>query len=118
MNSRLAKKVYCYTMSWMSITAAILALLGHGEWARMTPRQINGGRCEDFQREAIDAACLDAYLAERCTENYIEDPNLPGHCWIEHDGRHYDSETPHGVADWRDLPIFVRWRARQAATAA
>ena len=105
-------------MSWMSITAAILALLGHGEWARMTPRQINGGRCEDFQREAIDAACLDAYLAERCTENYIEDPNLPGHCWIEHDGRHYDSETPQGVADWRDLPIFVRWRAWRVTRAA
>lgn len=32
----------------------------------------------------------------------------PEHVWLVHEGRHYDSETPEGVDDWRDLPFFQR----------
>lgn len=34
------------------------------------------------------------------------------HCWTYLDGLHYDAEATDGVADWRQLPFFVRWRGK------
>ena len=30
------------------------------------------------------------------------------HCFVEYQGRFYDSEAPEGVDDYRDLPFFKR----------
>jgi hypothetical protein len=43
------------------------------------------------------------------TEDLTES-NLPRHAWVFIRGRHYDAETPRGVRDWKDLPVFRRAR--------
>ncbi len=101
----------------MRITDAIRRLLtSDAIWSTMDPFTINNGDCEDFQQDAIRVAGLDGAVTERCTENLPEPlaGRLPGHCWIFHDGRHYDAECPDGVARPEDLPIFARaTRARR-----
>ena len=34
----------------------------------------------------------------------------PSHCWVYHDGKHYDCEHPDGVDSFFDLNFFKRWR--------
>ena len=39
-----------------------------------------------------------------------DDPACRGHVFIRFRDRFYDAETPQGVSDWRQLPLFVRQR--------
>lgn len=36
----------------------------------------------------------------------VED--ISHHVWIYYNGKHYDAETPNGVSNWTELPIFRR----------
>lgn len=42
----------------------------------------------------------------------------PGHVWIAVDGRHYDAESPDGVASFLDLNFFRRWLDRDVNASA
>jgi len=84
------------------VTAIISDLFSNSE---CSATEINRGQCEDFM---ID-------LMQRLPDGAIErtvpfDSGLPGHYWVEYQGKHYDSEAPEGVKDWKDLPIFRRSR--------
>ncbi|HSM93412.1 MAG TPA: hypothetical protein VLT47_11050 [Anaeromyxobacteraceae bacterium] len=94
----------------MQIADTIRLLLASEPWSSMSPWEINCGGCEDFQQAILAAAGLDGRKAERCTGNLPEEVAmwLPGHCWIFHDGRHFDAECPDGVTRAEDLPIFRR----------
>ncbi|MEK6829300.1 MAG: hypothetical protein AABY15_04170 [Nanoarchaeota archaeon] len=35
--------------------------------------------------------------------------HLPHHAWIYYSGKHYDAESPDGVDNWTELPIFKRY---------
>lgn len=65
---------------------------------QMTPCQINGGWCADFALEAKRR--LDDVDAK------IRADTDSRHTWLEFEGKHYDSEAPDGVEDWRELPLF------------
>ena len=66
--------------------------------------EINNGQCEDFMMNLISE------LPEDAIERTIPfDSELPGHYWVEFRGKHYDAETPDGVNDWRELPIFEKF---------
>lgn len=75
---------------------------------------INRGLCEEFAWEAIDVLAVHGMVA---VERDAFDDGYPGHVWIEAEGRHYDAEACAGVADWRELPLFVRSRAKEATRA-
>ena len=89
----------------MNIKNIILALIK--EW-NISPYDINNGQCEYFSMEVIKR--MDGYsdcLTEVCTENFVEFGELAGHCWILYKGKHYDAESPQGVKNWKQLPIFM-----------
>ncbi len=79
---------------------------------RADPTEINKGHCEEFAMTVIRklGGCSDA-LYEMCTQNVDpkEQMDLPYHVWIFCNGRHYDSESPDGVDNWRELPIFTKF---------
>lgn len=70
-----------------------------------TPKEINTGLCADF---------ASALWEQDRTLNITSDEDQDGleytHTFIEHQGRFYDAETPDGVDDWRQLPIYARQR--------
>lgn len=76
-------------------------------------KSINNGSCEDFAEELaerINAICIP------CWEGYAEakweyeyDNRLDSiHCFVEFNGMFYDSETPQGVHNFLELPIYSR----------
>jgi hypothetical protein len=95
----------------VDVSDVVRSVLASDYWRGTSPRDINAGGCEDFQQDVIAAGKLCGATAELCTENFPEEgARLPGHCWVQHEGRHYDAEAPDGVEDWQDLPIFKRVR--------
>lgn len=69
---------------------------------------VNSGGCEEF---AIAFMGLFPGCVLVGTENFLswDYGAWPGgHVWIQHEGRHYDSEALKGVDHWRDLPFFKR----------
>jgi hypothetical protein len=58
---------------------------------------INNGCCGDFANR----------LLEHIDGEYIrrEEFGIP-HAFVLYNGCYYDSESPYGVSDWRDLPIW------------
>lgn len=77
--------------------------------------EINNGGCEDF------AVSLEQKIPGSemlCTHNFSDENgifirdnkriDLPNHCWLRHEGKHYDAENPEGVTDFLDLDIFKR----------
>ncbi len=94
------------------LAEVIRGLLASPEWAHLTPQRINGGGYSGPFQELVLEAGVEGAVA-RSTEDTPEAKNaVGGHSWIFHEGRHYDAESPDGVVRWRDLPIFVRSRAR------
>lgn len=77
--------------------------------------QINCGLCEDFAHDLVWALGEDPYShscpieirwhdeMEDCTEG---EADFWSHCFVQYQGRYYDSQAPEGVAAWRDLPCF------------
>lgn len=93
--------------------------------------QINNGYCEEFAMDVIsDLGDYGDKTYELTTENFSDEwrivqpgfksdfgnlpesvkkeIDLPGHVWIFHKGKHYDSERPDGVKNFFNLPIFKR----------
>lgn len=81
-------------------------------------RDINAGYCDEFAREiAYDYPGLerDGNLVEIWSTGFFDaDENgmsdLPAHAFVKWKGKYYDAEDPNGVEDWRDLPLYRRWR--------
>ena len=70
------------------------------------PWDINNGNCDLFAEDLV----LAAEQLGKQGQVFVtpEDEDLPGHCWVLVGGKHFDAETPEGVVDWRELPIFKR----------
>jgi hypothetical protein len=99
------------------VETVIRKLLASEAWRGTAPRDINRGRCEDFQQETLALLGPNSHAREVCDASFPEIGEavsrtppfgLPGHFWILHDGRHYDAEAPEGVDRWQDLPIYRR----------
>ncbi len=81
-------------------------------WGK-SPHDINCGECVEFAQSVIEEMGGESEdLYNLCNLNF--DPKwlteLPGHAWILYKGRHYDSESPNGVDDWRELSIFEKFK--------
>jgi hypothetical protein len=72
-------------------------------WKLPSAYEINNGSCEEF----VALICKFVPGAE---DNATPDFTLPGHYWIEYEGKCYDAECPQGVDHWEQLPIFVKYR--------
>jgi hypothetical protein len=101
-------------------------------------REINSGLCEEFAHDVHKHLQTSSQASARIvyTEDfeangggwnwgcagpggYVVDPPAllsqrdledvsGGHCWVMFEGRHYDSETSHGVKNFFELPFFQR----------
>lgn len=73
---------------------------------------INSGYCRPFAKQVLDQL--------RDVSGVTRQDAWDVHTWIEVNGRHYDAETPCGVRDPHQLPIWARLSAerRQFATEA
>lgn len=72
------------------------------------PYHINCGMCEDFAMDLIEIVGR----GEVCWWDCMPDskPNeayWPSHAFAMIDGKIYDSQSPEGVIDWRDLHIYA-----------
>lgn len=74
----------------------------------LEPYDINNGYC-DVLADEIEYKIPGAESV--CTENFTDSGKYPGHIWIYYKGRHYDAESPEGVKDWKELPIFKKVNA-------
>ncbi len=91
-----------YLNEAVDVTAIISDLLSNSE---CSATEINSGQCEEFMMDLIQR------LPDDAIERTVPfDSHWPGHYWVEYQGRHYDTEAPEGVKDWKDLPIFRRSR--------
>ena len=70
----------------------------------MNPYQINDGYCGEF------AEVLEQTIPGAEANDCELDFTYGDHAWIEYKGRYYDAETPFGVDNLDDLPIFKRRR--------
>jgi hypothetical protein len=75
------------------------------------PEEANCGDCENFAQDfQSDIPGAELYGAE---EFDGPDTEWAGHIWL-YDGKlHYDSESPEGVADWKDLKFYRRMARRK-----
>lgn len=69
---------------------------------------INRGYCSDFAKDLIDVVGR----GQVCWWDEMDDVTENEKYWASHafakiDGIFYDSETPMGVRDWRDLHIYA-----------
>lgn len=73
---------------------------------------INCGNCEELAHDVIslmggESGSLVAVWNDELDETVNDgDCQKPSHCFIRYRGKYYDSETPEGVSEWEDLPIF------------
>lgn len=75
----------------------------------MKPREINYGNCDKFADKLV------ATLGQQAAflETDWDASEVPPHCWVQYRGLHFDAETPYGVIDPLDLPIFKRAKAKR-----
>lgn len=96
----------------LDISQAILALTKvYRKHLGFSAERINHGECENF----ADIICemfpgASSYWGDQLMEDHEEDyyNDYAYHCFIEYEGRYYDSESPEGVDNWRDLQSFLR----------
>lgn len=69
---------------------------------------INTGGCDIFAIQFMDKfpTCIVVGTDDFISWDHGAWPG--GHVWIQHEGRHYDSEALDGVDHWRELPFFKR----------
>ena len=67
------------------------------------PVEINTGGCADFA-----TILWESNRKLEITSDEDEDGREYSHTFIKHQGRFYDAETPEGIEDWRDFPIYAR----------
>lgn len=88
----------------ISETATELWRLANGY---LTVADINTGGCERFAKAMLHYFPTGELV---WTEDYVCwdhcEPWPGGHCWILYEGKHYDSCTLEGAANWFDLPYF------------
>jgi len=71
---------------------------------------INSGYCRPFAEQVL------AQL--RDVSGVTRRDAWDVHTWIEVNGRHYDAETPRGIRDPHQLPIWARLTAERQQSAA
>ena len=100
--------------------------VGHAVLERFQLAPNIGERRAQLVRDVVDHIAPDLFSARKTIGHRVKgvgqrsdliqgtpdeyDHELPGHFWIEVEGRCYDAEAPEGVEDWKDLPIFQRAR--------
>jgi hypothetical protein len=74
-----------------------------------TPEEINFGGCGEFSDRLLQKLRdLGVYDASPVDSGDVGKGLEEGeHVWTYWRGRHYDSEAPEGVEDWRELPFFA-----------
>ena len=72
-------------------------------WDNFDGEECNKGFCDIFAYK-LQKLLPDSKLmhTEESNEGY-------GHVWVEYKGKHYDSETPKGVDDWKELPWMIEF---------
>lgn len=70
-----------------------------------TPYEINNGDCQHFAYE-LHNRVKGAEVFEVGGFWMQEEVDEPSHFFIRFNNRYYDAETPQGVKDWKNLPIF------------
>jgi len=76
-----------------------------------TPYDINCGNCEEFAHDVIGILnggkpCEETEELSAWWNDELDPQDEPCHKFIRYRGRYYDSQSPEGVDDWRDLPCF------------
>lgn len=97
----------------LPIDRAVMALARlYKDLYELSPMSINSGWCMDFAEGLCQLfpAASDHWGNELMDEtDDVASYELYGyHCFIYLDGLFYDSETPLGVDNFRDLPCFLR----------
>ena len=82
-------------------------------WSRVRANQINNGSCGEFATTVIGVMGWNLPKHLRTDLDYCGNGVWPGHYFIEVDGLFYDSESPDGVANWKELAIFKRYIRKQ-----
>ena len=91
-----------------AVASAIMRELSSAGWS--TPAECNDGYCGHFADNVVRELGRGRVLS---TDTIKIGPHPGGrHEWIFVNGRHYDSETPYGVDDPRDLGYFCRHDGR------
>jgi len=50
-------------------------------------------------------------------DDFDEDiADVPNHAFVQIGNRYYDAETPKGVANWLDLPVYKRFNFQESRT--
>jgi hypothetical protein len=76
-------------------------------WGR-NPQEINEIGCSWFAMTIASDIGAEATLQE--SSEVDGDDILPPHMWVIYKNKCYDAETPDGVDDFLDLPIFKRMK--------
>lgn len=76
-------------------------------WGR-TPQEINETGCSWFAMTIASEIGDEAILQE--SSDVDGDDILTPHMWVIYKNKCYDAETPDGVDDYLDLPIFKRMK--------
>lgn len=71
---------------------------------------VNSGMCENFAMDMLHYIPAGEVIGTDNMDGW--DSPYPGHIWIFDGCLHFDSEALVGVVDWKELPIFKRFRAR------
>lgn len=86
----------------MDMSPITKKILDHYKYFNNDPAEINKGECT-----------LWAFMAQKVYGGvlcFANDQNsewdLGGHCFLAKNGKYYDSETPQGTPNWRDLNYF------------
>lgn len=74
---------------------------------KCTPYEINNGQCDAFANDIIQHMGGSVWTSGLSSETG-DFNNLPTHDFVEHKGKFYDAETPDGVDEWHQLPIFQK----------
>lgn len=83
-----------------------------------TPQSINSGNCDLFAERLVSRLKY-GYAMETVSleEEDCDDPedfdedltDVPNHAFVQIGDRYYDAETPQGVTNWWDLPVYKRY---------
>jgi hypothetical protein len=78
----------------------------------LSPREVTDRASGEFALALLAMLGGDLEEDPNCrllfTEDVSNQDELPRHTWVFFEGRHFDAESPEGVKDWRQLPVFRR----------
>lgn len=89
------------------------------------PQSINSGDCDRFAEELVSrlsyGAAMETVSADEedydDPEDFDEDmAEVPNHAFVQIGNRYYDAETPQGVTNWWDLPVYKRFDFQESTT--